>query len=622
MAYIAAAAWLCAAGWMLSWLHQLNGAGYLCAVAVGGFVIWGWLRRAAPARPRQQTARGAWLRLRRRFGRPLPLLFLVLAVTTFLGGALHQPNNPDTMVYRLPRALQWIGAGQWYWIQGRDFRSNTVCCGMEWLWVPLILFTKSDRLLFLINAGSFVLLPGLLFACFRRLGVRARVAWSWMWVVPAGWCYALQAGSVANDGFAAVYSLAAVGFALWARQTGSHAGLCVSVLAAALLTGAKQTNIPLLLPWLVAFVPSLRLFVSHPLIAAGACLLAALASAVPVTVQNLYHTGTWSGWPAARALQPESALVGIVGNAFALTVQNLAPPIFPWFDAWNGLMVKFLATPLGAHFRSFDGFGCLPRATCEHTAGLGLALCALTVVTLWAAHRAPLASRPPSPRLSWREKLLLWSPWLVLLVFMAKVGNLHAARYLAPYYVLMLPLLIRKPGHDWVVRRRWWQVAAVLVMLCAVALTVGSRQRPLWPAQTVLGHLRRAYPASGFLKQMYDAYTFPAEWSGDKAPARRLLPAGETRIGFACLGVPETCLWRPFGSRQVVHVLDQERGPEIARRGLRHIIVDDRAVQFAGEPDIQAWLRRRGCVLERTVTMRFEAYTPPENVYLARVAGN
>jgi len=617
---IVAAAWLCAAGWILSWLHLLNRAGCLCAMGAGGLVIWAWLRKAAPARPHQQTARSAWLRLRRRFGRPLPLLFLIVAMGALLGGALHQPVNADAMVYRIPRVLQWLAAGQWHWIDTRDFRQNAIGCDVEWLWAPLILFTQSDRLLFLLNAGGYLLLPGLLFACFRRLGVGGRVAWSWMWLVPAGWCYTLQAGSVGNDSLAAVYSLGAVGFALWARQTGSHAGLCVSVLAAALLTGTKQTNIPLLLPWLVAFMPSLRLFVSRPLIAAGACLLAALASALPLTLLNLCHSGSWSGWPAVQPLRPESALVGIVGNAFALTLQNLVPPVFPWAGAWNGVMARFLASPLGAHFRSFDSFGALHRAATETCAGLGLALCAFTVLTLWAARRAPLKANPPSRRLPWREKLLLWSPWLVLLVFMAKVGADRSARWLAPYYVLMFPLLIRKPGHDWVVRRRWWQLGAVLVMLCAVALTVLSRQRPLWPAQAVLSHLRRACPASGFLKQVYDSYTFETEWSGDQSPIRSLLPAGQTRIGFACLGVAEACLWRPYGSRQVVHVQDQDSGADIARRRLQYIIVNDRAVEHAGEPGIQAWLRRRGFVLVQSVPMRLEASLPPENVYLARVA--
>ena len=52
-------------------------------------------------------------------------------------------------------------------------------------------------------AQTWVLLPGLVFSVFRRVGVHARAAWHWMWLLPTGYCYLLQAGSVANDMFSA-----------------------------------------------------------------------------------------------------------------------------------------------------------------------------------------------------------------------------------------------------------------------------------------------------------------------------------------------------------------------------------------------------------------------------------
>ena len=75
--------------------------------------------------------------------------------------------------------------------------------------------------------------------------------------------------------FSAVYALAAVDFALRARKSGRVSEVCLSVLSAALLTGAKASNLPLLLPWAVAFVPTWRLWLARPL-ALGAILLAAL----------------------------------------------------------------------------------------------------------------------------------------------------------------------------------------------------------------------------------------------------------------------------------------------------------------------------------------------------------
>jgi len=39
-----------------------------------------------------------------------------------------------------------------------------------------------------------------------------------MWLVPTGYCFLLQAGSISNDLFGAVFAMAAVDFALRARQ--------------------------------------------------------------------------------------------------------------------------------------------------------------------------------------------------------------------------------------------------------------------------------------------------------------------------------------------------------------------------------------------------------------------
>ena len=144
-------------------------------------------------------------------------LFL-LALLAFLSGALLPDLNYDTSAYRLPRVFHWLWAGEWHWIHTFDPRMNIAACGFEWLCAPLVLFTHTDRFLFLINWISYLLLPGLIFSVFIRLQVRPRVAWWWMWFLAAGWCFALQAGSVDNDSLAAVYILAAVDLALRARK--------------------------------------------------------------------------------------------------------------------------------------------------------------------------------------------------------------------------------------------------------------------------------------------------------------------------------------------------------------------------------------------------------------------
>ena len=133
---------------------------------------------------------------------------------------------------------------------------NDRACGIEWLSAPVLLFTHSTRGLFLINFLPFLLLPGLVFSVFTQLGVRARVAWHWMWLLPTGYNFILQAGGNANDTFPAVYALAAVDFGLRAWKSRRPADLWHSLLAAALLTGAKASNLPLLLPWAIVIFPA------------------------------------------------------------------------------------------------------------------------------------------------------------------------------------------------------------------------------------------------------------------------------------------------------------------------------------------------------------------------------
>src|SRR5208282_1112074 len=177
--WILLSALLVGSGWILSALHELNRAGYL-AILVVPFVavVWRWRRWLSWASVRRLPGKGL-----RRFRRPAPLLFLSLALMALAGGALYAPTNGDSDAYRIPRILHWLAHQQWHWIHTEDFRMNIGGCGWEWLAAPLILFTHSDRLLFLINWLPYLMVPGLVFSVFTRLGLRPRVAWWWAWLL-------------------------------------------------------------------------------------------------------------------------------------------------------------------------------------------------------------------------------------------------------------------------------------------------------------------------------------------------------------------------------------------------------------------------------------------------------
>src|ERR1035438_1131498 len=142
--------WFCAylncAGWLLSALHELNAAGYTVVLAIGFVALAVWQKQtASPPAPKFH-----WHKMRRRFRRPFPLAFLILAAMTFLGGVLYAPSNYDALAYRLPRILHWLAAEHWHWIHTDFERVNTRGCGIEWGSAPLIALLKTDGLLFML----------------------------------------------------------------------------------------------------------------------------------------------------------------------------------------------------------------------------------------------------------------------------------------------------------------------------------------------------------------------------------------------------------------------------------------------------------------------------------------
>ncbi|MGH7975779.1 MAG: hypothetical protein ACREC8_03860 [Limisphaerales bacterium] len=265
--------WFCAylncAGWVLSAIHQLNPRGYAVTLLIWLAALAVWKIKTPPfilSRPLRGVF-GKWLH---RFRRPFPLAFLILTTMAFLGGAIYPPTNYDALAYRLPRILHWLAAGQWHWIHTIFDRVNDRSCGIEWVSAPFIAVFKTDRFLFLINIVSFLFLPGLVFSVFIQLGVRRRVAWRWMWIVPTGYCLLLQAGSIGNDLFGATFALAAVDFALRTKNSRSAGDFFTSILAAAMMTSAKTGNLPLLLPWAIAILPSWKMiFVRRPFLSAS-----------------------------------------------------------------------------------------------------------------------------------------------------------------------------------------------------------------------------------------------------------------------------------------------------------------------------------------------------------------
>jgi hypothetical protein len=576
--WILLSTWLVSTGWILSALHQLNRAGYGVAFALTGMAAIFWRRKIKW--PHTKKLPSAWHKFRRRFKRPAPFLFLMLALMSFVSGALYAPYNSDTYAYRLPRVLHWLGQEQWHWIHTADARMNVADCGYEWFVAPMVFFMRTERFLFLINWIPYLMLPGLAFCVLKSLGVRLKVAWWWGWILSSGWCFVMQSASVSNDSFAVVYALAAVALAMKVRETGKASDFWLSFLAVALLTGVKQTGIPLALLWMLAAWPSRRIAFANPktfLVMAASSLL---VSAVPTIIFNFLNTGTWDGVQLMEVENPQwhvqldSPFWGIVGNSFYIPVLLLLPPFFPWSGAWNHAMNAFVATPFGAHFKSFEHFGAVDPGISESSAGIGLAIVLTTAISIFAARKYQTGIRIERPRL---QTALRLCPWILLVVFMAKVGVAQNTRFLAAYYVFFFPSLLASPGHEKLVRQCWWQKMALLCMAFSAMLLVMNTTRPLFPAVTLTHQLTAGHPHSKSISILNDAYMVSRAFKNTERQIKEKIPADEPVVGYAAIGNArlEPALWLPLGTRRVERVLKTNSPDQLAKQGIHYVIIEN-----------------------------------------------
>jgi hypothetical protein len=610
-----------AAGWTLSACAQLNRTGYSIAFTV--FIVFLWLGRKELG----LFSGGKIICLNkflRRFRRSLPLCFAALAVLIFLGGTLYPPSNYTGISYRLPRALQWLAHGGWFWIHTPVFRMNDRACGMEWLSAPLLLFAKSDRALFLLNFIPFLLLPGLVFSIFTRLGVRARVAWQWMWLLPTGYDFLLQAGSIANDTFPTVYALAAVDFAARAWQSRRAADLWHSMLAGALLTGAKASNLPLLLPAAILIFAVLPLLRKKIAATALVVLLAVLVSFLPTAILNFHYLGDWSGLSIEhKGMDMKNPAVGIGGNALLIAFNNFIPPLCPLAGWWNQhaltILPQFIVAPMQANFEA--GFHVIGELPTEDAAGIGFGLSVLLLLSFTASRfiktggSAETAFHPAIPRDF--SKLVLVAPWIALLAYGMKSGMVTPQRLIAPYYPLLVPLLLTGVGQAQIIRRCWWRVLAGGVLILAFVVLILSPDRPLWPAKTILARLQSEHPDQRKIARALKVYTVYAGRADPLAGVRALLPPETKSVGF--IGTEDDTdlsLWQPFGERRVEQFFLTDP-PEKIRQQVEYVVVGGFNLKEQ-HTTLEAWLQQSGAELFATTNATLKVTDGLQPWYVVR----
>lgn len=529
------------AGYGLSWIGMFNRTGYtivlLLAIAVA---VW----------PPVSAWRDGAIHLRftkRRYKRVFPLLFLACFAFALIGGAVHAPTNYDAFCYRIPRMLFWLQEGRYHWIGAFCARMDFSSLGFEWLMLPGIAIFKTLRLAFLINVFSYLLMPGLVYSSFRRLGVRGSVAATWMWIIPCASCFAMEAGSIGNDFTATIYLLAAITFALKARESGSGIHLALAFISAGLCTCAKASNLPLILPIGICVVAALA---RHPkLWAAAACssVISLLVSFAPLAAMNLRHTGDWTGSP--ESIQNlKNPTIGLAGNTLQLGLASMLPAVFPAAPAWNRWIKGRMDQPPLAEIR--QGFPELNLATQEMApeegAGLGLGVTGAMILAIMGSL---LAFRAPDPR-----KIGIWVAvgfWISLIAVMAKLGNPSVPRIIACYYpgALILPLMLFDQRR--VVRSHVWKTASFLLLLPILPALAFNPARPILRPDRI-AMILGIDDNTRLMERLKTVYEVYANRADGHRKVRELLPAGAATIGFAGTdGDSSYSFWLPLGMRSV-----------------------------------------------------------------------
>ncbi len=469
----------------------------------------------------------------------------------------------------------------------------------------LLAVTGSDRLLFLLNALPALLMPGLVFSFLHGYGIARRVVVRWMWLLPTGHVFILQAGGIGNDANGAILFLAACDFARRAAKEHSVRWLGLSLVAAGLMTGWKTSSLPLLLPWGVAVWPALSVVRLRSISLAGFALVALLVSALPTLALNHRHTGHWSGDPAnTTGVRLASPLAGLPGNGTQAIVQNLVPPVFPWAGAWNAWSGRHLEPVvrggMGDDFPRFSlRAGELPQ---EEWAGLGLLL---ILMLLGGSGRGLLAGG----RSAWPGR----AGWVAALVFCLGLGSEMTARLLAPYYpVLVLPLL-RCTGQTRWLGSRIAQGLALLVLISTAFVLVVTPARPLLPLEKwTASEPAECVPRMGRIATVYAVYAGRADSLSD---LREALPDSVSEVGFmASADDAETSLWRPYGLRRVVR-LEPGQSP-----GDLEWLVARTDVVWPDAADEGLWLERWNGAIVRRQELRLKASRAPEQWVLVRIS--
>ncbi len=380
------------------------------------------------------------------------------------------------------------------------------------------------------------------------------------------------------------------------------------------------------MPWAIAVLPSLKIFLQRPLATAAVCIIAVFSSFLPSAALNQYFCHDWSGL-SLEGIQPHGkAISRASANIALLGILNLTPPVFPEANRWNAFVQKSLPPYLKFQLQqtlsepAAVGLNA-PEMQIEENASLGFGVTILLLISTAAAVVLSLKSlfQMPlhPPEVLWRVALVL-SPWISLLALLSKSEVDAIGRIIAPYYPLLFPLLLAAPAHEQLVKKTWWRVAAFIVFAMAAGLLIILPARPLFPALTIFQKIYAHHPHSKLLTRMAEVYTVYHNRGEAFAPVLDILPPGLKVLGFITYDDPETSLWFPMGSRTIFHVRPDDDPAYLKDHGVEYILANNDRFhkQF---PGLDEWLKKMNASVVQKIQLNLRAADGPIDWYLIKL---
>jgi hypothetical protein len=191
------------------------------------------------------------------------------------------------------------------------------------------------------------------------------------------------------------------------------------------------------------------------------------------------------------------------------------------------------------------------------------------------------------------------------------------ARLIAPYYPLLLPLLLISPAQSEIIRCRWWRALTGMVLFFAFVVVIVVPDRPLWPAKTILAKLHEQHPDQCLINRALKVYTVYAQRWDSLADVRALLPPEIKVVGF--MGGEDDCdisLWRPFGERRVEHFLLTDSPAQIRERA-EYVVVSGSYLEGRGV-SFDDWLQKSGAEFIASTNATLKITSGPQSWQIVR----